>query len=94
MGKKKATKNGGVALIPRHAIPPAREYPDLYAAVWAQAAKLRPGEKGLSVTLRDFSASANSLRCALRRAKMKNRVPQDIRVRGGADVAILYREPA
>ncbi len=84
------SKKNGMIVIPREAMPPGREYPDGWGAVWESVAKL-PRGKAVGIKLSDYGDTVNALRCALRRAKMKQRVPPDVRVRAAGELAYLYR---
>lgn len=59
--------------------------------MWKLAKDLRPGGPAVEVKLTE-ERTANALRCALRRAKNRGRVPEDILVRAaGVGAAHLVR---
>jgi hypothetical protein len=87
---KSAKRNGGV-VIPRSAMPPSRTYPDIWGELWKAVGKLNK-KSSYEVRPVAWGSTVNALRCALRRAKQQGRVDPDVRVRGGDDVAYLYRQ--
>ena len=84
------TKTNGGMVIARSAVPMGRVYPDRYAELWSEVAKLKT-TKGYAINPNHYASSINALRCGLRRCKRQGRVPQDIRVRFDGTLAYFYR---
>jgi hypothetical protein len=77
--------------VPREQIPPRQIYGSKWEKVWRVTARLRPGGPAQTIDPLHWGSGVNALRCAIRAAKKRGSIPQDVHMHYRNGMAYIFR---